>query len=69
MPNSKRVFAAMDPERQREIAAKGGRASHRYIFECIISREIFERGGYREDETDRTIYFLWKPRGQMQFRL
>jgi general stress protein YciG len=25
---SKRGFAAMDPEKQREIAAKGGRASH-----------------------------------------
>ncbi|MCL6679549.1 KGG domain-containing protein [Sphingomonas sp. RG327] len=33
MPNSKngaskRGFAAMSPEKQREIAAKGGRASH-----------------------------------------
>jgi general stress protein YciG len=25
---SKRGFAAMSPEKQREIAAKGGRASH-----------------------------------------
>ncbi len=25
---SKRGFAAMDPEKQREIAAMGGRASH-----------------------------------------
>ena len=25
---SKRGFAAMDPQKQREIAAKGGRASH-----------------------------------------
>ena len=25
---SKRGFAAMNPEKQREIAAKGGRASH-----------------------------------------
>jgi general stress protein YciG len=26
--SSKRGFAAMSPEKQREIAAKGGRASH-----------------------------------------
>jgi hypothetical protein len=26
--HSKRGFAAMSPEKQREIAAKGGRASH-----------------------------------------
>ncbi|MBI4068217.1 hypothetical protein HY413_02305 [Candidatus Kaiserbacteria bacterium] len=26
--SSKRGFAAMDPEKQRMIAAKGGRASH-----------------------------------------
>ncbi|QOY92604.1 hypothetical protein IM543_13365 [Massilia sp. UMI-21] len=26
--NSKRGFAAMDPQRQREIAAQGGRAAH-----------------------------------------
>ncbi len=25
---SKRGFASMDPEKQREIASKGGRASH-----------------------------------------
>lgn len=25
---SKRGFAAMDPDKQREIAARGGRASH-----------------------------------------
>ncbi len=25
---SKRVFASMDPEKQREIASKGGKASH-----------------------------------------
>jgi general stress protein YciG len=25
---SKRGFAAMDPEKQREIASKGGKASH-----------------------------------------
>lgn len=27
-PRSNRGFAAMDPERQRQIASKGGRASH-----------------------------------------
>ena len=26
--NSKRGFAAMDPKKQRQIASKGGRASH-----------------------------------------
>jgi general stress protein YciG len=28
MGGSKRGFAAMSPEKQREIASKGGRASH-----------------------------------------
>ena len=28
MPNSNRGFAAMDPEEQRRIASKGGRAAH-----------------------------------------
>jgi general stress protein YciG len=28
MPSNQRGFAAMDPERQREIASKGGRAAH-----------------------------------------
>jgi general stress protein YciG len=27
-PKPKRGFAAMDPERQRQIASKGGRAAH-----------------------------------------
>jgi len=37
---SKRGFAAMDPQKQREIAAKGGRASH--------------GGGRRPGSTNRT---------------
>ncbi len=28
-PRAKRGFAAMDPQRQREIASQGGKAAHR----------------------------------------
>ncbi len=43
-------------------------AYHRYIFECVISRRLYQPSGYSEREGDLTISFKWKPRGQTQFR-
>lgn len=44
-----RGFAAMDPERQREIARKGGRAAHRsgnaHQFDSEEAREAGRKGG------------------------
>jgi len=45
---SKRGFAAMDPEKQREIASKGGRSSHVKGFATMDpekQREIARKGG------------------------
>lgn len=47
--NSTRGFAAMDQERQREIASRGGRAAHRsgkaHEFDAQEAREAGRRGG------------------------
>lgn len=46
---SKRGFASMDPEKQREIASKGGRASHEkgtaHEFTSEEAREAGRKGG------------------------
>lgn len=46
---SNRGFAAMDPEKQREIASKGGKASHQSgnanEFDSNSGREAGQRGG------------------------
>jgi hypothetical protein len=39
---------------------------HRYLFECEISRSLFNADGYVEQDGNRTIYFKWKPREQLQ---
>ena len=47
--NSKRGFAAMDEAKQREIAAKGGRAAHEkgtaHEFDSREAREAGRKGG------------------------
>lgn len=47
--NSKRGFAAMDPEKQREIASKGGKAAHEsgnaHEFDSEEAREAGRKGG------------------------
>ena len=43
---SKRGFAAMDPERQREIASKGGRASHEQGHAHEFTSEEARRAGH-----------------------
>lgn len=44
-----RGFAAMDPQRQREIASHGGRAAHRsgnaHEFDSAEAREAGRKGG------------------------
>lgn len=44
-----RGFAAMDPERQRQIASNGGRAAHRsgnaHEFDSAEAREAGRKGG------------------------
>ncbi len=46
---SGRGFAAMDPEKQRKIASKGGRAAHRkgtaHEFTSEEAREAGRKGG------------------------
>jgi len=46
---SRRGFAAMDPDQQREIAAKGGRAAHEkgtaHQFTPEEAREAGRKGG------------------------
>lgn len=47
--NSKRGFASMDPEQQKEIASKGGKASHEsgnaHEFDSEEAREAGRKGG------------------------
>src|SRR5690242_5030748 len=47
----KRGFASMDPEKQREIARKGGRAAHQkgsaHEFSADEAREAGRKGGER----------------------
>jgi general stress protein YciG len=49
--NSKRGFASMDEEKQREIASKGGKASHEkgtgHEFNSEEAREAGKKGGSR----------------------
>ncbi|HYC28198.1 MAG TPA: KGG domain-containing protein [Chitinophagaceae bacterium] len=46
---SKRGFASMDPEQQKEIASKGGRAAHEsgnaHEFDSEEAREAGRKGG------------------------
>jgi uncharacterized protein len=47
--NSKRGFASMDPEEQREIASQGGKAAHEsgnaHEFDSEEAREAGRKGG------------------------
>ena len=47
--NSNRGFASMDPDKQREIASKGGRAAHEsgnaHEFSSEEAREAGRKGG------------------------
>lgn len=47
--SSRRGFAAMDPERQRQIASEGGKAAHAsgraHQFNTVEAREAGRKGG------------------------
>jgi len=47
--SSRRGFASMDPERQRQIASRGGKAAHAsgnaHQFNAIEAREAGRKGG------------------------
>ena len=47
--NSKKGFASMDPDKQRKIASKGGRAAHRkgtaHEFTSEEAKEAGRKGG------------------------
>jgi general stress protein YciG len=49
MANSKRGFASMDPDKQKRIASKGGRAAHQkgtaHEFTSEEAREAGRKGG------------------------
>ena len=48
-PASRRGFASMDPERQRQIASRGGKAAHAsgnaHKFNATEAREAGRKGG------------------------
>ncbi len=54
---SKRGFASMDPKRQREIAAMGGREAHArgtaHEFDSNEAREAGRKGGLNSGGTNR----------------
>jgi len=51
----RRGFAAMDPQRQREIASEGGRAAHMkgtaHQFTSEEAREAGRKGGLKSRQT------------------
>ena len=52
--SSGRGFASMDPEKQREIASKGGRAAHEsgnaHEFDSEEAREAGRKGGQESNQ-------------------
>lgn len=52
-PKSRRGFAAMSPERQKAIAAKGGRMAHRLGRGHIWNREEAIEAGRRGGKASR----------------
>lgn len=52
----KRGFASMDPEKQREIASKGGKAAHEkgtaHEFDSEEAREAGRKGGQARGNND-----------------
>ena len=55
--SSRRGFAAMDPERQRQIASEGGKAAHAsgkaHQFNTAEAREAGRKGGLAGRRTSR----------------
>lgn len=62
MAKQRRGFAAMDPEKQREIASKGGKSSHAGFarMDPEKQREIARKGGQsrgmkRQEESEEEM--------------
>ena len=55
MPNStsKRGFAAMDPEKQKEIASKGGKAAHASGHAHEFTPEEAQKAGRKGGQNSR----------------
>lgn len=57
MARNKRGFASMDPDKQRQIASKGGRAAHRrgtaHEFTSEEAREAGRKGGLARQKNKR----------------
>lgn len=57
MARNKRGFASMDPDKQRQIASKGGRAAHRrgtaHEFTSEEAREAGRKGGLARQKNRR----------------
>jgi len=56
--SSKRGFASMDPQRQREIASEGGRAAHEkgtaHEFTSEEAREAGRKGGQARSQSNKS---------------
>ena len=56
--NSRRGFAAMDPERQKQIASEGGRAAHKqgvaHRWTSEEARQAGRKGGQNSGSRRRT---------------
>ena len=56
---SKRGFASMDEDRQREIASKGGKAAHQkgtaHEFDSIEAQEAGRKGGQARQQMAKAI--------------
>ena len=58
MASSKRGFASMDEQKQREIASKGGRAAHQsgnaHEFTSLEARMAGRKGGQSRGKTNKS---------------
>ena len=56
---SRRGFASMDPERQRQIASRGGKAAHAsgnaHQFNAAEAREAGRKGGLADRRTPGSL--------------
>lgn len=71
-PSVYQLSELLGTERRDPVASEkwpGIKAQYnRYLFECSIERKIFRKNGYEEREGDRTIFFQWRPRRQLQLQ-
>jgi uncharacterized protein len=70
--NSKRGFASMDPNKQREIASKGGKAAHAkgtaHQFSTDEAREAGKKGGKKVSRDREHMARIGRKGGQASGR-